>query len=149
MIVFNLFGLLNFTRNAFSVLDHLWTQDSLIIALTVANKIAPYIDQGGSKLSVWIFQKKIKMVTSINFWAYGTWISVSRPLEPVLERTFHIESEIEVHLRYFWAPGSKIWENQKLAISKCSLHIPLYSLQKALYSPLNGQLGMSCRRCVN
>ena len=38
----------------------------------------------------------------------GTWTSVSRPLELVLGRNFHAESEFEVQICQFRAPASNI-----------------------------------------
>ena len=64
----------------------------------------------------------------------GAWISVSRPLEPVLGRNFHIESEFEVQISYFWAAESKTWENLSVWKYKTifSLVLPLKSLYDRL-----------------
>ena len=39
---------------------------------------------------------------------FGTCVSISRPLVPVLGRKIHVESDFWVHLCYFWAPVLKI-----------------------------------------
>ena len=44
LIVVDLFSLFNFTRNGFLLLDHLWTQDSLIVPQICDYKMGPYID---------------------------------------------------------------------------------------------------------
>ena len=56
LILVNCLGFFNFTRNGFSVFDHLLTQDSPIFYLTVCGETGPYIDQGESTLRVWKFQ---------------------------------------------------------------------------------------------
>ena len=43
-----------------------------------------------------------------------TWISFSKPLEPVLGRKLHVESEIDVQIPHVWAPASKMVEELKL-----------------------------------
>ena len=48
----NCLSLFNFTRNGFSVVDHLWTQDSPIFPLTVGGKAGLYVDQGASTIKV-------------------------------------------------------------------------------------------------
>ena len=52
LIVVNLFGFSTLRETVFSVLDHLWTQDSPICPLIVGGETRPYIDQAGSKLRV-------------------------------------------------------------------------------------------------
>ena len=66
------------------VFDHRWTQGSPIFPLTFGGKAGPYIDQWGWKLKVQTCQKTSKF-----------WISVSRLLELVLGRKFHVESEFD------------------------------------------------------
>ena len=43
---------------------------------------------------------------------FRTWISDSRPLEPVLGRKFHVESEFEIKNDGFQAPEGKTLEKQ-------------------------------------
>ena len=48
------------------VLDHLWTQDSLISYLVYRGALGPYIDQGRSKTRVWNFEQD-QNLTTFNF----------------------------------------------------------------------------------
>ena len=50
------------------------------------------------------FLFSIKQNRNRDFW---TWTSVSKPLEPVLGRKFHVDSEFEVQNNYFKAPEGK------------------------------------------
>ena len=39
-------------ETVFSVFDHIWSQDSPTVPLTLGGKTVPYIDQGGSTIKV-------------------------------------------------------------------------------------------------
>ena len=85
---------LTLLETVFSVFDHLWTHDSLIVPLTVGGKTKPYIDQGRSKLNVLsLFKTKFGY---IYIYIYITKLEVSRRFQPAIYTAFHEEYESEV-----------------------------------------------------
>ena len=72
-------------------------------------------------------EKKGKIVLQqIEKRVLGAWASVSKPLEPVLGRKFHVEAGIEVQNAYLWDENlgnTKTMKNQK----QKNVCIPLFS----------------------
>ena len=52
----------------------------------------------------------------------GTWISVSRPLEPALGRKFHVESEFDVHFLCLSSSVKNVGDTKSITTIKNTIH---------------------------